>query len=163
MLDTGQNLAFGRRVTLQFIRDDDARHVLQAFEKFFEKLLRRLLIAAALLEDIEDVVVLIHRPPQVIALAVDGQKHLIEEPFVTRLGPTTSESVGIVLSELLTPSANGFMRDDHAAFEQKLLNVAVAQIKPIIEPDPMANDFAGEAVIFVPFGVSGRGHIGCLF
>jgi hypothetical protein len=110
MLDTGQNLAFGRRVTLQFIRDDDARHVLQAFEKFFEKLLRRLLIAAALHEDIEDVVVLIHRPPQVIAFTVDGQKHLIEEPFVTRLGPTASESVGIVLSELLTPSANGFMR-----------------------------------------------------
>ena len=28
MLDTGQNLAFGRRVALQFIRDDHARHVL---------------------------------------------------------------------------------------------------------------------------------------
>jgi hypothetical protein len=28
-------------------------------------------------QDIEDVVVLIHRPPQVIAPAVDGQKHFI--------------------------------------------------------------------------------------
>ena len=73
MLDTRQKLAFGRRVALQFIRDDHARYVLQAFEKFFEKLLRRLLIAPALHEDIEDVVVLIYGPPQVIALAVEGQ------------------------------------------------------------------------------------------
>jgi len=49
------------------------------------------------------------------------------------------------------------MRDDHAAFEQQLLNVAVTQVKSIIEPDPMANNFAGKAVILVPFSVSRRG------
>jgi hypothetical protein len=133
MLDTGPNRAFGRRVALQFIRDDDARHVRESFEKFFEKCLRRLLMAPALPDDIENVVVLIDSPPQVIACTVEGQKHLIEEPFVTRLGPTASELVGIVLSELLTPSATSFMRDDHAAFEQQFLNVAVTQVKSIIE------------------------------
>jgi hypothetical protein len=55
------------------------------------------------------------------------------------------------------------MRDDPAAFEQKLLTVAVAQVKPIIEPDSMADNVAGKAVIVVPFGGSGRGHVGCLF
>ena len=52
------------------------------------------------------------------------------------------------------------MRDVHAAFEQHLLNVAVAQVNSILEPDPMAANFAGKAVILVPFGVSGWGHVG---
>jgi len=117
-LDTGPNRAFGRRVALQFIRDDDARHGRESFEKVFEKCLRRLLMAPALPDAIENVVVLTYSPSQVIACTVEGQKHLIEEPFVTRLGPTASELVGIVLSELLTPSATSFMRDDHAAFQQ---------------------------------------------
>jgi hypothetical protein len=33
--------------------------------------------------------------------------------------------VGIVLSELLTPSANGLVRDRDAAFEQQFLHLAV--------------------------------------
>jgi hypothetical protein len=39
--------------------------------------LGRLLVAAALHQDIEHVVVLIHGPPQIMLRAVDRQKHLI--------------------------------------------------------------------------------------
>ena len=48
------------------------------------------------------------------------------------------------------------------ALEQQLLPIAVAQGKAIGEPDPVADDLAGEAVILVAFGVSRWRHVGCL-
>ena len=40
-----------------------------------------------------------------------------------------------------------------------LFHVAVAQGEAIIEPDPMADDLAGKAVIFVACGISGWRHV----
>jgi hypothetical protein len=39
----------------------------------------------------------------------------------------------------------------------------IAQREAIVEPDPMADDLAGETVVFVAFGGSGWRHVGCLF
>ncbi len=54
------------------------------------------------------------------------------------------------------------MGDVDPAFEQQLLYIAVTQGAAVVEPDPMADDFAGKAVIFVALGVSGWRHVGCL-
>ena len=54
------------------------------------------------------------------------------------------------------------MGDVDTAFEQQFLHVAVAQGEAIIEPDAMADDFAGKAVIFVALRVSGWRHVGGL-
>jgi hypothetical protein len=48
------------------------------------------------------------------------------------------------------------------ALEQEFLHVAVAQKKTIIEPDAMADDLAGKAVVFVACRGSGWSHIGGL-
>jgi len=42
------------------------------------------------------------------------------------------------------------------------LDIAIAQGEAVVEPDAMAGDFAGKAVIFVALGVSGWRHVGCL-
>jgi hypothetical protein len=70
MLHARKNLAFGRAVALQFVRDDHAWYVLQALEQLAKELLRGLLMAPALHQDIQDVVVLVHRAPQIMALAM---------------------------------------------------------------------------------------------
>src|SRR5262245_12148418 len=70
VFDPRQYLALGGAITFQLIRYDDPRYVLQPFEQLTEKLLRRLFVAAALHEDIEDVVVLIDRAPEVMALTI---------------------------------------------------------------------------------------------
>jgi hypothetical protein len=44
------------------------------------------------------------------------------------------------------------MGDVDPAFKQQFLHVAVAQQEAVIEPDPMANDLPGEAVVCVAFG-----------
>src|SRR5262245_3081635 len=73
----GQELALGRAVALELIGDDDAWHVRQPLEQLAKKLLRGVLVAPALPQDVEPVVVLIDGAPSVMALPMDGEKHLI--------------------------------------------------------------------------------------
>src|SRR5215471_12911825 len=77
MFHPGQDLPFGRAITLELVRDDHPWHVLQALEQLAKELLRRLLVAAALHQDVEDVVVLIYRAPEIMALPINRQKHFI--------------------------------------------------------------------------------------
>jgi hypothetical protein len=84
----GQYLTLRRTEALELIRDDDAWHIPQALKELAEKLLRRLLVATALHQNVEDVVVLIHRAPQVIALTMNRQKYFIQVPFISGLRAT---------------------------------------------------------------------------
>jgi len=68
MLHPRQDLALGRAIALELIRDDHPWDVLQALEQLAEKLLRRVLVAAALHQNIEDVILLVDSAPQVMAL-----------------------------------------------------------------------------------------------
>jgi hypothetical protein len=53
-------------------------------------------------QDIEDVPVLIHRPPQIVTLTLDGQTHFIEVPLVPRSWTTATELIRILLPEFAT-------------------------------------------------------------
>src|SRR5262249_16213494 len=162
VFDPRQYLALGCAITFQLIRNDDPRYVLQPLEQLTEKLLRRLFVASALHEDIEDVVVLVDSAPEVMALAINGQKDLIQVPLVTWLGSSVLQLIGIRLPKLQTPLADGLVGHRDAALEQDFLHVAVAQREAIIEPDAMADDLAGETMVLVAFGISGWRHVGCL-
>src|SRR5262249_41957060 len=159
MLHPRQYLSLRRTVALQLVRNDDPRHVLQFLQQLAEKLLRCLLVASALYQDIEHIVVLIHCTPQIMALAVYGEKHLIEMPLVPWLGASTLQLIGIVLPKLETPLADGLVGHVDTALEQEFFHIAIAQGEAVVEPDPMADDFAGKAVIFVALGVSGWRHV----
>ena len=137
VFDPGQDLALRRAVALQLIRDDDPRYIPQALEQLAQELLRRLLIAPALDQDIEDVVVLIDGAPQVMAFAINRQKHFVQVPFVAWLGASTLQPIRVVLPKFQTPLADGFMGDVDTAFAQQFLHVAVAQGEAIIEFIPI--------------------------
>ena len=59
---------------------------------------------------------------------------------------------------MLSPLADRFVGYGDATFEHEFLYVAVAQGEAIGEPDPVTDDFAGKAVVFVTLGVCGWGH-----
>src|SRR5262249_5712815 len=80
-------------------------------------------------------------------------------PFVAWLGASTLQPIGVILPKLETPLADGLMGHVDAALEQEFLHVAVAQREAIIEPDAIADDLSGKAVVFVAFGVSGWRHV----
>ena len=107
MFHTGQYVALGRAIAFELIRDDHTRHVLQSLEQLAEKLLRCPLIAATLHQDVEHVIVLVDSSPQVMPLTMNGEKHLIQVPLVTRPGSSAPQLIGIVLPELATPLAEG--------------------------------------------------------
>ena len=62
------------------------------------------------------------------------------------------QPIRVVLAKLQTPLADGFMGDVDAALEQEFFHVAIAQREAIVEPDAMADDLAGEAMVLVAFG-----------
>ena len=51
------------------------------------------------------------------------------------------------------------MGDVDPALEQELLHVAITQGEAVVEPDAMADDLAGTAVVYVALGVSGWRHV----
>ena len=71
VFDPREDLPLRRAVALELVRDDHARHIGEAFEQLAEKLLRGLLVAPTLDENVQDVVVLINSPPQIMPLTID--------------------------------------------------------------------------------------------
>jgi hypothetical protein len=74
MFHPREGLPLRSTITLQFIRDDDAWNVLTTFEQLAKELLGGLLVPPTLHEDIEDIVVLIHRSPEIVPFAINCQK-----------------------------------------------------------------------------------------
>jgi hypothetical protein len=155
-----QELALGRAVALQLVGNDDAGNVREALEELAKKLLGGLLIAPALSQDVEHIIVLVDGAPQVMALAIDGEENLVQMPFIPRARPSALQLIRLLLPKLPTPLTDGLVGHVDATLEQEFLHVAVAQREARIEPDSMADDFAGKAVVLVAFRVSGWSHIG---
>jgi len=82
MCNSRQDLPLRGPVALQLIGDDHPWHILEPLEQLTQELLRRVLIAAALRQDVEDIIVLIHRAPEVMALTMNRQKDFIQMPFI---------------------------------------------------------------------------------
>jgi hypothetical protein len=76
MFHTREDVLLCRAIAFQLIRDDHARYIRQLLEEFAEELLRRFLVPPMLDENIQDVAVLINRPPQVMPCAIDPQTGL---------------------------------------------------------------------------------------
>ena len=148
-----------RPVALQLVRHDHTRHIQQPLEQLPQELLRGFLVPPTLHQEIEEVVVLIHGAPQVMARAGDGQKHRVEMPVVAGPRPSTPQRVGVILTALETPVPDGLVGPVAAAFEPQCLPIAVAQVNAIVEPHPVADDVAGTTVVFIALGVGERGHV----
>ena len=96
MFHPRQDLALRGPVALQFIGADDPWDVLTPFEQRAEELLRCPLVAPALHQNIEDIIVLVHRSPQGMAVTINGEKYLIQVPLVTRPRAPVAELIGVV-------------------------------------------------------------------
>jgi hypothetical protein len=60
-----------------------------------------------------------------VPVAVNRQENLVQIPFVTGSRPAATEFVGVVLTELATPFADGLVGHDNTPFKQQFLDVAV--------------------------------------
>jgi hypothetical protein len=111
---TGHDLARGGTVALGLVRDDHPWDIPAPFEELAEEFLGCSLIPPALHQDIKHVPLLIHRPPQIMAFALNGQEHLIQVPLIPGLWPSVSKLIGVGLPDLLAPFPDRFIRHDDA-------------------------------------------------
>ena len=121
VLHARQDLAFCCSITLQLIGDDHARNVVHPFEQLAEKSLRGLFVALALHKDIEHISVLIHRWPQRLSLATDGEEDLIQVPFVATARATTTQFIGRGSTKCEAPLPHRFRGHDDPSLGQKFL------------------------------------------
>ena len=152
MLHARQDLSLGGPIAFEFIRDDHPWNVLTALEELAEELLSSVLVPSPLHQDVEHHAVLVHRPPQIVPLLVNRDEYFIQVLLITRPGTPPTQLIGVLLAKLTTPFANSFVRDGYTTDEQDLFHIAVAERKAEIEPDGVANDLSGEAMMFVRIG-----------
>jgi len=114
-------------------------------------------VASALDDLIENIAVLINRPPQPVFLARDRDHDFVEMPDITTVRSLAPEAASVRRSELQRPSADRLIGHNDAALEQHLLNQPQAQRKPEVQPDRMGDDLRRKAMAFV---ADGLGHAG---
>jgi hypothetical protein len=100
-------------------------------------------------KSIEDIAVLIHSPPEVVALTMNREEDLVQVLLIARPGTPPLELMGVLLAKFPAPCVDGLIRDDHSAFEEELFDIAATEVEPVIQPDPMADDLPGETVVRV--------------
>jgi hypothetical protein len=96
--------------------------------------------------------VLVDGAPQVVALATDGQKHLIQVPLVPGSGTPMAQLIRTGLPELSAPIARGFIGQDHAASSHQLLDLPVAEAKTAVQLDTVANDLCRKPMALMQVG-----------
>jgi hypothetical protein len=97
-------------------------------------------------QDIDHVSILIHGPPQIMSLSLDGHEELVQVPDVAQLSFSAPEVAGVVWTELLTPLSDGLIGDHDSSLCQEFLDVTEAQGESVIQPYSVADDFRREAV-----------------
>jgi hypothetical protein len=127
------------------ISDHRPRDVSQAREPFAEEFLGGLLVPPALYWALKHMAVLIHRTPEKVAFAIDGQRHLIQRPCPCGARTAVTELLGGYVPACSAPRPSRFLRQADVA-------AAVAEAQG--EPYAMAAALCGEAM--VPVGACSR-------
>jgi hypothetical protein len=149
---TWQELSLGPPITLELISDEHPGYKLAPFEELAEEPLGSRFIPASLHQNIEHMALLIHGPPEIMPLPMNREKHFIQVPFIPRLRPSETELIGLGLPKLAAPFPDRFVGHHHPAGEQEFLNIAIAETKPVVQPDAVTDNFGRETVVLIAVG-----------
>jgi hypothetical protein len=131
------------------IRHDHPWGVSAPLEQLPKEFLGSCFVAPTLHEDAEDMALLTHGTPQVMAFTADAEKELIQMPLIVRPGASPAELIRVCLAQFATPFADRFIGHHHAADEQKLFHIAITAAEAEAQSDAVANNFGWEAVVFI--------------
>ncbi len=79
-------------------------------------------------------------------LLFDRHPHCIEMPFIGEVRTFATKLIGVLLPEFLAPLPHRFIRHLDPAIQHHVLDLPIAQGKPVVEPNTVANNFAGESM-----------------
>jgi hypothetical protein len=137
MLDRGHDLAPGCGIGAELVGNHAPGRTALLLEKTRQQALCCTGVASRLDDFIEDISVLIDRPPQPMLFAADGDDDLVEVPDIAAARSLALEAAGIVAPELHRPPSHRLVGDDNAALLQHLLDQAKAQREAKVQPRRM--------------------------
>src|SRR5471032_334298 len=140
-----RDLGFCRRIAAQLIRDNLARHWTRA-QHTLEEAFGGGLVAPLLYQDVEFGTMLVHRTPQQVRFATQGDEHLIEVPGATRLASRCFHPVSKALAKLVAPTSDRLICHGYTALEEQFLDVAQTQLETEIPSNSAADDTSRETV-----------------
>ena len=141
--------AVGRGVTAQLVGDQPARYTSLAFQQLPKKARGGTPIAPGLHEDIDHVTVLVHSPPEILPLPLDGHKEFVQVPRVAQAASPAPQPPSVVEPERLTPLPNRFIRHGDTPFGEEIFNISETQAEAMVEPDGVTDDLGRKAVSVV--------------
>jgi hypothetical protein len=116
----------GDAVATQLVGHDLPRALAVRSEQPPEEPLSRLGVSPRLQVHVDDVTVLIHRPPQVMTLPRDGDEYFVHEECVAESRVFALESLRKRWAELVAPQTHRLVAHFDSPFGEQVLDVAVA-------------------------------------
>ena len=126
-----RDLGLGGWIAAQLVGHDLARSFWTSGQHALEEAFRCELVAPLLQKDIELGAMLIDGAPQQVWFSAQRHEHLIEMPSRAPLSARSLEAMREVRAKFVAPAPDRLVVDDHTALEQKLLDVAQAQLNSL--------------------------------
>lgn len=152
MFEARHDVTPGGGVGAELVGDHAPRATALLLGKLPQQAPGRLGIAPSLHDLVEDIAVLIDRPPQSVLRAADGDDDLAKVSDVAQPRSLALQSTGIIGSKLHRPTLHGFIGDDDTALHQHFLHQAQAQRKAKVKPQRMGDDRRWKSVALVSDG-----------
>lgn len=105
---------------------------------------------------VDDLTVLVDGPPEVTVLALDPDEDLVHEDGVAVAAVPAPQSMGVTGSELVAPEPDRLVSDEDPSPGQEVLDVPMAQIEAVVEPDCVLDDLRRKPV--PPVGTGSAFH-----
>ena len=125
--DTGHDVPLGNSVAAQLVGHERTRFLALTLQELSEESPRRTPVPTGLDEKVNQVTVLVHGTPQILALTVDRDEDFVQKPRISESTLTSLQPPGVIGAELPAPLPNSFVRHDDAAFGQQILDIPEAQ------------------------------------
>ena len=106
-------------------------------------------IAASLHGDVDEVVILVDGPPEILTAALNIHEQLVQIPGVAQSSAPMPEPPSVGGTKGLTPVPNRFVRHRDTPLGQQVLGIAKTETEAMVEPDRVTDDLGWEAVAVV--------------
>ena len=127
-------------VAAQLVGHEPGRFVALPLQESPKESSRRTRVPSGLDEEVDQVPVLVHGAPEILALPVDRDEDFVQKPRIAESALSALQPPGVLGAELHAPLPNGFVRHDDAAFGQQILDIPEAQTVSVVQPDGVADD-----------------------
>ena len=144
MGDQGHDVPMGDSVATQLVGHETRRLLVLPLQELPKESPRRTPVPAGLDEDVDQVPVLVHGAPEILALTVDRDEDFVQKPRIAESALSALQPPGVVGAELPAPLPNAFVRHDDASRCQQIFDIAEAQAVSVVQPHGVADDVGGK-------------------